>query len=131
MKKQTEKKEYQYPYPILNKFADMINHEYKGDYYKFLKDKKALTDDNKVIEYKDTTGYYETHIKGFDDTDDFFRPSIVMAFWDRLYKQALNIMITKIEEEYVQELSISGVDLRLKKLNEIRETLTNLNILKC
>ena len=131
MKKQNEEKEvYEYSYKTLEKFANLIVFDYRNDLDKFLKDRKALTQDGKVIEYKNVENYYTGIAKDFKENDDFFEPKMPKAFWDRLYKQAEHIMLAKIETFYETAMSENGVDIRGEKMAELREGLTKEGILQ-
>lgn len=130
MTTENEEKGFQYPYEILNKFANEIVFDYDGDFYKFLLEKKAITEDKTVLEYVNSANYYQKFVEGtpYYDVNDFFRPKAPMSFWSRMYDQAIKIILAKIEQEYADIISSGEPDPRTAMIDKVKRQLATLNL---
>jgi hypothetical protein len=121
IKKETEEtKEAKFDYAIVKKFANLIVNDYKGDFNKFLKDKKVVNDKGEVMMYKNYQSYYDKYAVGFLDVDNFNLPNIPMSFWNKLYAQSEYLITNMTEDLYQQEIKLTGIDSRRTKLEEIK-----------
>jgi hypothetical protein len=119
-KEKEESKEAKFDYSIVKKFANLIVNDYKGDYNKFLKDKKVVNEKGDVMMYKNYQNYYDKYAVGFIDIENFTLPSIPMSFWNKLYSQAEYTITNMTEDLYQQEIKLTGIDSRRTKLEEIK-----------